>query len=44
MEVEIHRSQAVRLRCNANFFAALHRDFRFVAVSAFYDDGDIPKT
>jgi hypothetical protein len=41
-----YRTEAERRgpRCNANVVAALHRAFCLVAVSAFYDDHDIPAT
>jgi hypothetical protein len=37
-------SPALQSRCSANLFAALRRGFDFVAVSAFYDNDDIPRT
>jgi hypothetical protein len=41
-----YRTEAERRgpRCNANVIAALHRPFYLLAVSAFYDDHDIPST
>jgi hypothetical protein len=41
-----YRTEAERRgpRCNANVIAALHRPFYLLAVSAFYDDHDIPAT